>query len=465
MDLVRRSRHPGVVLTFAVILAVAAALRLWGVTWGLPHAYHPDEGSILIHALGFGTGDLNPHWFRWPSLFMYIVSGHVRRVLRGGHGLRQLLVGGRPRPAVRRRPHGLLAHRTPGVRRARRRDGLGDPPVRAALVRRAGGPRRRGVHGRHVPPRARLPLRDARRGGHVPRGRVAPAHAEGARAHEPRGPHVLRRLRGARRLGEVPGRHRHRRDALRVDRAPARPRSERVDAGRRRPARSSADSSSGLRSACSRRPSSRRDVLTQFTMVSHAGVAQEAGSFVDGLREVFARTIGNGVGWPIVAARGRRGVRARAVHGRRARVVGRRGRDGVHVPRAAHGVRRQVGRRRVRARGDRRRHAHHGQALDLPHAGASGDRGARGGGARRGARRACSARPSRTPAGRTTAAARRGPVVAFIAVALAAGRRDAGRRVRRRARTRGHAHARASSGSSGTSRRGPASRSRTTAPC
>ena len=58
-----------------VILGVAAALRFSGISWGLPHPYHPDEGSILFHALAFGTGDLNPHWFRWPSLFMYGMFG------------------------------------------------------------------------------------------------------------------------------------------------------------------------------------------------------------------------------------------------------------------------------------------------------------------------------------------------------------------------------------------------------
>ncbi len=58
-----------------VIIGVALWIRLWGIGWGLPHAYHPDEGSILIHSLGFGTGDLNPHWFRWPSLMMYFVFG------------------------------------------------------------------------------------------------------------------------------------------------------------------------------------------------------------------------------------------------------------------------------------------------------------------------------------------------------------------------------------------------------
>jgi hypothetical protein len=59
---------------FAIVV-IAAVLRFWNIDWGLPHPYHPDEGSVLVHALGFGTGDLNPHWFRWPSLLMYVVFG------------------------------------------------------------------------------------------------------------------------------------------------------------------------------------------------------------------------------------------------------------------------------------------------------------------------------------------------------------------------------------------------------
>ncbi len=63
------------ILVLMAILAVAACVRLWGIDWGLPYPYHPDEGSVLFHSLGFGTGDLNPHWFRWPSLSMYEMFG------------------------------------------------------------------------------------------------------------------------------------------------------------------------------------------------------------------------------------------------------------------------------------------------------------------------------------------------------------------------------------------------------
>jgi len=68
----RMSRRSEAVLVAAVLL-LALWLRARGLDWGLPHPYHPDEGSILFHSLAFGTGDLNPHWFRWPSLLMYVM--------------------------------------------------------------------------------------------------------------------------------------------------------------------------------------------------------------------------------------------------------------------------------------------------------------------------------------------------------------------------------------------------------
>jgi len=72
---VKQDSTRGATITLIAILAGAAVIRLWGLDWGLPFPYHPDEGSILFHSLGFGTGDLNPHWFRWPSLMMYVMFG------------------------------------------------------------------------------------------------------------------------------------------------------------------------------------------------------------------------------------------------------------------------------------------------------------------------------------------------------------------------------------------------------
>jgi len=70
------------------ILCVAAGLRLAGITWGLPHAthlfsYHPDEYFSLRAALSLAAGDPNPHFFNYPSLYLYLVAavgslaGHV----------------------------------------------------------------------------------------------------------------------------------------------------------------------------------------------------------------------------------------------------------------------------------------------------------------------------------------------------------------------------------------------------
>jgi 4-amino-4-deoxy-L-arabinose transferase-like glycosyltransferase len=62
-------------LVFAVI-AVAAFLRFYGIGWGLPQIY--EEATPLKRAwemFGWGpqdTLDLNPHFFNYPSLFLYI---------------------------------------------------------------------------------------------------------------------------------------------------------------------------------------------------------------------------------------------------------------------------------------------------------------------------------------------------------------------------------------------------------
>jgi hypothetical protein len=59
-------------LLVGVTLA-AFLLRLWGINFGLPYLYHPDEpGYVTIAQNIFKTGDLNPHFFNYPSLFFYL---------------------------------------------------------------------------------------------------------------------------------------------------------------------------------------------------------------------------------------------------------------------------------------------------------------------------------------------------------------------------------------------------------
>lgn len=59
-----------------VIVAVALAVRLWGITFGLPHVRaRPDELFVIGAAVGMHGGDPNPHFFDYPGLYLYLVAG------------------------------------------------------------------------------------------------------------------------------------------------------------------------------------------------------------------------------------------------------------------------------------------------------------------------------------------------------------------------------------------------------
>ncbi len=60
-------------LTLLGILAAAFFFRVYGIKFGLPYIYHPDELSIVDRSLTMlRTGDFSPHWFTWPSLYFYV---------------------------------------------------------------------------------------------------------------------------------------------------------------------------------------------------------------------------------------------------------------------------------------------------------------------------------------------------------------------------------------------------------
>jgi hypothetical protein len=53
---------------------LAAAVRFTGLGWGLPDIdVRPDEELTVTMALRFGSGDLNPHWFWYPTLQGYLL--------------------------------------------------------------------------------------------------------------------------------------------------------------------------------------------------------------------------------------------------------------------------------------------------------------------------------------------------------------------------------------------------------
>jgi uncharacterized membrane protein len=60
-------------VALVAILALAFALRLVGLRYGLPFVYNPDEVAIMSRALAFAKGDLNPHNFLYPSLYFYLL--------------------------------------------------------------------------------------------------------------------------------------------------------------------------------------------------------------------------------------------------------------------------------------------------------------------------------------------------------------------------------------------------------
>ena len=64
----------------AVILGVALWLRLVGLRAGLPGPglLSPDENTVVPRSLDILTGGTgNPHWFLYPSLYLYLVAGTV----------------------------------------------------------------------------------------------------------------------------------------------------------------------------------------------------------------------------------------------------------------------------------------------------------------------------------------------------------------------------------------------------
>lgn len=87
MTLVNR---PGIhVWVLAALLLTGAAVRVWGLTFGLPHTHaRPDELRVSQTAVDFLGGNLSPGFFNYPTLFMYAAGtayavACVPRVLSG----------------------------------------------------------------------------------------------------------------------------------------------------------------------------------------------------------------------------------------------------------------------------------------------------------------------------------------------------------------------------------------------
>lgn len=63
------------VLGLAVVVLVAGTVRGYDLGWELPHLHHPDEPNNFTRVQKvLRTGDYNPHFFRYPSLSIYLVA-------------------------------------------------------------------------------------------------------------------------------------------------------------------------------------------------------------------------------------------------------------------------------------------------------------------------------------------------------------------------------------------------------
>src|SRR5437016_5798561 len=71
-----------------MILAAGLWLRLWGLSYGLPHPLaRPDEEVLVARLLGCDAGDPHPHWFMYPTFYLYLLYGWVKALVLAAHAL------------------------------------------------------------------------------------------------------------------------------------------------------------------------------------------------------------------------------------------------------------------------------------------------------------------------------------------------------------------------------------------
>src|SRR5438309_12131734 len=58
----------------AGVFVAGLGLRLWGINFGLPALYRPDEDVTVGRAMGILHGILNPHFADWPHLYFYVAA-------------------------------------------------------------------------------------------------------------------------------------------------------------------------------------------------------------------------------------------------------------------------------------------------------------------------------------------------------------------------------------------------------
>ena len=72
----RKALTPAIVGVGLALLIGATLVRLWGIGWGLPYAYHADEPVNLTTTLTMlQDRDPNPRFFNYPPFYYYVEAG------------------------------------------------------------------------------------------------------------------------------------------------------------------------------------------------------------------------------------------------------------------------------------------------------------------------------------------------------------------------------------------------------
>jgi len=82
------NRHKFHLVLLIIILGIAFSVRIKGIWFGYPLPVHPDEPHLVERALNMvRTGDLNPHFFNYPTLNMYLLALIYRVITLGSEAL------------------------------------------------------------------------------------------------------------------------------------------------------------------------------------------------------------------------------------------------------------------------------------------------------------------------------------------------------------------------------------------
>lgn len=63
------------IVALIVIVAVGAALRFWGLRFGLPHPFARTDEEVLVDSALYVLRDGHPRFFDWPTLFINLTAG------------------------------------------------------------------------------------------------------------------------------------------------------------------------------------------------------------------------------------------------------------------------------------------------------------------------------------------------------------------------------------------------------